>query len=71
VLTRLLTHPRFVAGDLDTHFLVTEAASLLPEPAEPSAEVLAVAEALGRTPAAAPGTAAAGDPWSSLKRARV
>ena len=71
LLARLLTHPRFVAGDLDTHFLATEAAALLPEPGEPSADVLAVAEALGHAPAGDPGRAPAADPWSSLKRVRV
>jgi acetyl/propionyl-CoA carboxylase alpha subunit len=72
LLHRLLDHPRFVAGDLDTHFLATEAASLLPEPGAPSADVLAVADALAHSPAAAAsGPAPAADPWSSLKGARV
>ena len=71
LLARLLTHPRFVAGDLDTHFLDTEAASLLAEPGEPSADGLAVAEALGYLPSGGPGGPSAADPWSSLKRIRV
>ena len=46
LLARLLTHPRFVAGDLDTHFLDTEAASLLAEPGEPSADTARVARVM-------------------------
>ena len=72
LLRRLLTHPRFVAGDLDTHFLTTEASALLPAAVEPSAEVLAVAEAAGRTPLTALGQPPrADDPWVSLKGLRV
>jgi len=72
LLGRLLTHPRFIAGDLDTHFLATEAGSLLPAPPAPPPDVLAVAEALAHAPTAGPGAAPPGaDPWASLKRARV
>jgi acetyl/propionyl-CoA carboxylase alpha subunit len=72
LLARLLAHDRFVAGDLDTHFLATEAAALLPELDEPSAEARAIADILRGAPAA---TAAAqpqvADPWSSIKGLRV
>jgi 3-methylcrotonyl-CoA carboxylase alpha subunit len=48
LLMRLLTHDRFVAGDLDTHFLDTEAASLLPGDSPPSADARAVAAMVRR-----------------------
>jgi len=72
LLARLLTHERFIAGDLDTHFLASEATALLPEDGEPSADARAVADALRRAPAAASGAPSSiADPWSSLKRTRV
>jgi acetyl/propionyl-CoA carboxylase alpha subunit len=72
LLMRLLAHERFVAGDLDTHFLTTEAASLLPEPAAPAADALAVADAAARTPLTGAGrTTQAEDPWTALKGLRV
>jgi 3-methylcrotonyl-CoA carboxylase alpha subunit len=71
LLIRLLAHERFIAGDLDTDFLATEAASLLPAPAEPPAEVLAVAETAAQTPAAAGRLPRPDDPWASLKGLRV
>jgi 3-methylcrotonyl-CoA carboxylase alpha subunit len=72
LLARLLTHDRFIAGDLDTHFLTTEAASLLPGREEPSLDALAVADAVRAAPAAiADGPSPIADPWSSLKGRRV
>jgi len=72
LLIRLLAHERFVAGDLDTHFLTTEAASLLPEPGAPAADALAVADAAARTPVTGAGrTTQAEDPWTALKGLRV
>jgi acetyl/propionyl-CoA carboxylase alpha subunit len=72
LLIRLLAHERFVAGDLDTHFLTTEAASLLPEPGAPAADALAVADAAARTPLTGAGrTTQAEDPWTALKGLRV
>jgi acetyl/propionyl-CoA carboxylase alpha subunit len=72
LLARLLVHPRFVAGDLDTQFLQSEAASLLPE-GDPSPDVLAVADVVSRTlddASNAPGDTRT-DPWSSLRGTRV
>jgi hypothetical protein len=65
---RLLAHERFVAGDLDTHFLQTEAATLIPADDAPSADARAVA-ALVRggaadSPASRPDRSS--DPWTSL-----
>ena len=72
LLMRLLEHERFVAGDLDTHFLQTEAAALIPAGDTPSADARAVA-ALARHGAS--GTTAADDgstdPWTSLAGRRV
>src|SRR4029079_17634953 len=48
LLMRLLTPDRFVAGDLDTHFLDTEAASLLPPDAPPTTDARAVAAMVRR-----------------------
>jgi len=72
LLARLLAHPRFVAGDLDTQLLQSEAASLLAA-GEPSADILAVANAVSRSE---PGSSEATrdtrtDPWSSLQGTRV
>jgi len=72
LLSRLLAHERFIAGDLDTHFLEAEKAALLPLDDAPSADARAVADALGRVPAGAPGVRpGAPDPWSSTKGPRV
>jgi acetyl/propionyl-CoA carboxylase alpha subunit len=72
LLTRLLSHDRFIAGDLDTHFLATEASSLLPEYDEPSADARAVAEAVRSAGSVASGVPSpVADPWSSLKGRRV
>jgi len=75
LLSALLAHDRFVAGDVDTHFLDTEAAMLLPPETSPPAEALAVAAALaaapGPTPEATDAQAAGSDPWALLRNARV
>jgi acetyl-CoA carboxylase biotin carboxylase subunit len=71
LLMRLLAHERFVAGDLDTHFLQTEAGALIPPDDTPSADARAVAALVRR---GGPGPAAAdvaADPWSSLRGRRV
>jgi acetyl/propionyl-CoA carboxylase alpha subunit len=74
LLMRLLAHERFVAGDLDTHFLETETAALVPGATVPTPDARAVAEAVGRGAAGInTSRSAAGwpDPWTSLGRGRV
>jgi acetyl-CoA carboxylase biotin carboxylase subunit len=77
LLLRLLEHERFVAGDLDTHFLQTEAAALMPADGPPSADARAVAARarLSGTTATATTAGPAGtadpDPWVSLGGRRV
>jgi acetyl-CoA carboxylase biotin carboxylase subunit len=73
LLMRLLAHERFVAGDLDTHFLETEAATLVPAAGDtPSPDVRAVAARVQRGGSGTPGTTDAGwDPWTSLGGRRV
>ena len=67
LLMRLLAHHRFVAGDLDTHFLDTEAASLVPPDAPPTADASAVAARVRRGGSDATTAAdVAWDPWTSL-----
>jgi acetyl/propionyl-CoA carboxylase alpha subunit len=73
LLMRLLAHERFIAGDLDTHFLQTEAAALIPADDAPSADAQAVA-ALVRGAAGAPaagGVDLSSDPWTSLGKRHV
>jgi acetyl-CoA carboxylase biotin carboxylase subunit len=73
LLLRLLSHERFVAGDLDTHFLQTEAAALLPSDDTPSEDARAVAAAMrsgGRSGSSAE-TRGAPDPWTALRGRRV
>jgi acetyl-CoA carboxylase biotin carboxylase subunit len=72
LLSRLLVHERFIAGDLDTHFLATEAASLLPAQRQPPPDVvLTVAAAVGSTEAESGAPAADLDPWTRLRGVRV
>jgi 3-methylcrotonyl-CoA carboxylase alpha subunit len=73
LLLRLLAHERFVAGDLDTHFLETEAATLMPATGDmPSADARAVAALVQAGAAGTPDAPRAGsDPWTSLGRRRV
>ena len=73
LLMRLLTHDRFVAGDLDTHFLDTEAASLIPADDSPTADARAVAAIVRRGGSGVTATAAdtSWDPWASLGGRRV
>jgi len=73
LLMRLLAHDRFVAGDLDTHFLETEAASLVPPDAPPSDDARAVAAMAQRVSAATatPAVDSSWDPWTSLGGRRV
>jgi hypothetical protein len=72
LLCRLLEHHRFVAGDLDTHFLQTEAAALLPADETPSAGARAVADAVrSGASASAPDARGVPDPWTALRGRRV
>jgi acetyl/propionyl-CoA carboxylase alpha subunit len=74
LLMRLLAHERFVAGDLDTHVLQTEAATLIPAGDAPSADALAVAALVRRGAAGAPtggGVDTSSDPWTSLGKRHV
>jgi len=74
LLMRLLAHERFVAGDLDTHFLQTEAATLIAAGDAPSADARAVAALVRRGAAGAPtggGVDSSSDPWTSLGKRHV
>jgi acetyl/propionyl-CoA carboxylase alpha subunit len=74
LLMRLLAHERFIAGDLDTHFLQTEAATLIPAAGAPSADAQAVAALVRRGTAnvpAAGGSDTSSDPWTSLGKRHV
>ena len=73
LLMRLLAHDRFVAGDLDTHFLDTEAASVMPPEAPPSDDARAVAAKVRRGESGMPVRSAdsSSDPWTSLGARRV
>jgi acetyl-CoA carboxylase biotin carboxylase subunit len=65
-LVAILTHPRFVAGDVDTRFLDTEGDALRADlDANPPAEAMLVAQALDGSPVASRSNAI--DPWSSLR----
>jgi acetyl/propionyl-CoA carboxylase alpha subunit len=71
---RLLAHERFIAGDLDTHFLQTEAATLIPAADARSADAQAVAALVRRGTAnvpAAGGSDTSSDPWTSLGKRHV
>ena len=78
LLTALLEHPRFAAGDLDTRFLDTERASLLAPAADGLPEAVQAVAATAREasisangPRALDRGATSYDPWTSLKGARV
>jgi acetyl-CoA carboxylase biotin carboxylase subunit len=77
LLSALLVHPRFAAGDIDTGFLDAEGDTIRARlSSSPPPEVLAVAAAArsdGPSPVVARGGVTAGgvDPWSSLKGVRV
>jgi acetyl/propionyl-CoA carboxylase alpha subunit len=65
-LIRLLEHPRFVSGDIDTGFIDTERQTLVAGlDAEPPPEVLAVAAALNGVGGHLKRTVY--DPWESLR----
>ena len=76
-LIRLLEHPSFVAGELDTRLLDREGDALrAASVAEPGQEVMAVAEALRASVPShlrtrAPAHPRTSDPWSSLRGIRV
>jgi acetyl/propionyl-CoA carboxylase alpha subunit len=73
LLLALLEHPRFIAGDLDTHFLDRERpalqARLMAETTPDVEAVAAVAREQG--PAGSAGGSARPDPWTSLRGVRV
>jgi acetyl-CoA/propionyl-CoA carboxylase biotin carboxyl carrier protein len=70
-LIRILEHPRFVSGDLDTRFLDTEGAALLASNDDPitSAAARDVAAAVrgDGTSVSSTRDRAIGDPWSTLR----
>ena len=69
---QLLAHPRFIEGELDTHVLATEGESLRAALVlEPSAAARAVAAALAGAADVRQPTAAAADPWSTLRGIRL
>jgi 3-methylcrotonyl-CoA carboxylase alpha subunit len=74
-LIAILEHPRFVAGDVDTHFLDAERRVILDRLTEPAPDgiaaiALAARSATGAAAASAAGTARV-DPWSALRGLRV
>jgi 3-methylcrotonyl-CoA carboxylase alpha subunit len=74
LLIELLEHPRFISGELDTHFLDTEGDAIRARLAtEPPAEVLAVAAAARSHATETPTSTGppVNDPWSSLRGVRV
>jgi acetyl-CoA carboxylase biotin carboxylase subunit len=74
LLQAVLEHPRFIAGDIDTHFLDTEWPHMhAAGTAEPPPEVLAIARAAAGSALASPGAPdpLASDPWMSLRGVRV
>ena len=82
LLLELLEHPRFASGDVDTHFLDSEAGTLRDRLAVAApTEVHAIAEAIssaahdGPLPAtrlsAEARRAKADDPWSTLRDTRL
>jgi len=68
-LGEVLRHPRFVSGDLDTHFLDSEHAALVASlVGEPPDAVRAIADALPRSDRPAVTTrSGAVDPWDTLR----
>jgi len=78
-LMAILEHPRFISGDVDTHFIDREGASLrVGLTAAPTPEVLAIAGAADLEEASSlRGIAGSGitagpvDPWDTLRGARV
>ena len=71
-LIALLEHPRFISGELDTHFLEHEGArlraSLAGEPPEP---VRALLDQLVASPAGTQPIEPDTDPWSTLQNVRI
>ena len=71
LLLELLEHPRFVSGDVDTHFLDSEAETLRARLAvEAPAEAHAIAAAISSGTHDRP-SAAMRDPWSTLRDTRL
>jgi acetyl/propionyl-CoA carboxylase alpha subunit len=67
-LIRLLEHPRFVSGDIDTGFIDAERQALVAGlDGEPPAEVLAVAAAENRKGVGGHLKRTVDDPWESLR----
>jgi acetyl-CoA carboxylase biotin carboxylase subunit len=77
-LIRLLEHPRFVSGDIDTHFIDTEGETLRAEPPIPPG-ALAVGRALATARGNEAGHVGANlqvgphirDPWATLQNVRI
>jgi 3-methylcrotonyl-CoA carboxylase alpha subunit len=69
LLRRILEHPRFIEGALDTHFLDRERAALTSPPATEDALRVAhaVARMVGRTPQSGAGGTTTSDPWDLVK----
>ena len=66
-LLALLEHPRFVSGELDTHFLDSEGEALRASlDGDPPPEAVAVAQAAEDVVRATGSSARASDPWSML-----
>ena len=71
LLLELLEHPRFVSGDIDTHFLDAEAETLRARLAiEPPAEVSAIAGVTSGETRDTPSPVTR-DPWSTLHNTRL
>jgi 3-methylcrotonyl-CoA carboxylase alpha subunit len=69
-LIRILEHPRFVSGDIDTHFIAAERRTLRETPERLSEEVRAVAAAVESGRQLLNGSTAP-DPWQTLRGTRV
>jgi acetyl/propionyl-CoA carboxylase alpha subunit len=70
-LIRILDQPRFIAGDIDTHFLETERDTLRAPSDRLIDEINAVAAAAETASAPGSGGSTAADPWQTLRGSRV
>jgi len=70
-LIRILEHPRFISGDIDTHFIEAERGTLLEPSDRLSDEIKAVAAAAESASPLASRGAAVPDPWQTLRGTRV
>jgi acetyl-CoA/propionyl-CoA carboxylase biotin carboxyl carrier protein len=68
-LREILSHPRFIAGDVDTHFLDREHAALVgPLIGDPPAIVREIAARAKESSTGTPSTRTGVDPWDGLRR---